>query len=132
MNIWNHSRLSVKKFGGKEEDYFQIHKFIDGSKLFYFNPRHRLLLHNLWGIGVTVKKFGDIITNSDRNEILVIDIAAEHCKEDLNGKVPSLQDWLIKNDDKISPQIKIPDFENKELEEFILSPMWKSNLKSSC
>ncbi len=131
MNIWNHSRLSVRKFGGKEEDYYTIHKFIDSSKLFYFNSRHRLLLHNLWGIGITIKKFGDTLTNSEKKEILVRDIAAEHCKEDLNGKVPSLQDWLTNNDEKISPKIKIPKIENQELEEFILSPMWKSNLRSS-
>jgi len=131
MNIWNHSRLSVRKFGGKEEDYYQIHKFIDSSKLFYFNSRHRLLLHNLWGIEITIKKFGDLLTNSDGKEILLRDIAAEHCKEDLNGKVPSLQDWLLNNDNKITPLIEIPKIDNQELEEFILSPMWKSNLKSS-
>ena len=131
MNIWDHSRLSVRKFGGKEEDYYQIHKFMDNSKLFYFNPRHRLLLHNLWGIELAVKKFGDIVTSSDEKVILVRDIAAEHCKEDLNGRVPSIQDWLIKNEEKISSQIRIPTFENQELEEFVLSPMWKSNLKSA-
>lgn len=131
MNIWNHSKLSVRKFGGQEADYYQIHKFIDSSKLFYFNSRHRLLLHNLWGIEITTKKFGDIITNSSKKEILIRDIAAEHCKEDLNGRVPSLQDWLIDNDDKISSLINIPEIENQKLEEFILSPMWKSNLKSS-
>ena len=131
MNIWDHSRLSVRKFGGKEDDYYQIHKFIDSSKLFYFNPRHRLLLHNLWGIGITVEKFGNTITNSEKKELLVRDIAAEHCKEDLNGKVPSLQDWLTKNNDEIAKQIQIPIFENPTLEEFVLSPMWKSNLKSA-
>ena len=99
--------------------------------MFYFNSRHRLLLHNLWGIGITIEKFGDTITNSSKKEILVRDIAAEHCKEDLNGKVPSLQDWLTNNDDKISSLIQIPEIENQDLEEFILSPMWKSNLKSS-
>ncbi len=34
MNIWKHSLLSAKKFGGKPEDYFEIHKFLDSSKLF--------------------------------------------------------------------------------------------------
>lgn len=131
MNIWDHSRLSVRKFGGKEADYYPIHKFMDSSKLFYFNPRHRLLLHNLWGIEIVVKKFGDTITNSNEKELLVRDIAAEHCKEDLNGRVPSLQDWLKKNDEKIAPQIQIPIFDNQALEAFVLSPMWKSNLQSA-
>lgn len=131
MNIWDHSRLSVRKFGGKENDYYPIHKFIDSSKLFYFNVRHRLLLHNMYGIELTVKKFGDTINNSDNRVILMRDIAAEHCKEDLNGRVPSLQDWLSGNDKKIETEIKIPQFENNLLEEFVMYPMWKSNLKSA-
>ena len=131
MNIWDHSRLSVRKFGGREEDYIHIHKFIDSSKLFYFNPRHRLLLHNMYGIEMTVKKFGDILTTSDHQKLLVRDIAAEHYKEDLNGRVPSLHDWLIGNDEKIAAKINIPKFENKALEEFVLHPMMKSNLKSA-
>jgi len=93
MNIWNHSRISVRKFGGQELDYFQIHKFIDSSKL----------LHNLYGIEMTVRKFGDCVKNSDGAIILVRDIAAEHLKEDLNP----------------------------ELEEFILTPLFRSNLQSS-
>jgi len=131
LNIWDHSRLSVRKFGGKEKDYYQIHKFIDSSKLFYFNPRHRLLLHNLWGIEIAVNKFGDTILNTNKEEILVRDIVAEHCKEDLNGRVPSLYDWLKKNEEKISPLIQIPVFDNQDLEEFVLSPLLKSNLQSS-
>lgn len=132
MNIWDHSRLSVKKFGGKEQDYYSIHKFIDSSKLFCFNAKHRLLLHNLWGIEMTILKFGDTITNAESRQILVRDIAAEHCKEDLNGQVPSLQDWLIDNEERIAPFIpNLPTFEQKELEAFVLSPLLKSNLQSS-
>jgi hypothetical protein len=85
----------------------------------------------MYGIEITIKKFGDILTTSDHRKILVRDIAAEHCKEDLNGKVPSLQDWLSGNDEKFATQIEIPKFENKGLEEFVLYPMMKSNLKSA-
>ena len=131
MNIWDHSRLSVRKFGGEEWDYYPIHKFIDSSKLFYYNARHRLLLHNLYGIEIAVRKFGDVIENSDGIIILVRDIAAEHCKEDLSGKVPSLSDWLSRGNEEIMDKVIIPDFEDKELENFVLYPMIKSNLKSS-
>ena len=67
MNIWDHSRLSVRKFGGKEKDYFQIHKFLDSSKLFYNHVKHRILLHNLYGVE---------IANPDKspNSPLAIDI----------------------------------------------------------
>ncbi|MEM1134279.1 MAG: hypothetical protein AAGI07_00460 [Bacteroidota bacterium] len=131
MNIWDHCRLSVRKFGGKEEDYYQIHKFMDSSKLFYFNARHRLLLHNLYGIEMTVKKFGDTIENNEKKKVLVRDISAEHCKEDLSGKVPSLVDWLSENEENIKPLINIPIIEDKRLEEFVLFPKMRSNLESS-
>ena len=85
----------------------------------------------MYGIELTIQKFGDILTTSDHQKLLVRDIAAEHCKEDLNGRVPSLQDWLSANDEKYAEQISIPKFENKELEEFVLLPMMKSNLKSA-
>ena len=131
MNIWDHSRLSKRKFGGKEKDFYEIHKFIDSSKLFYYNTRHRLLLHNLYGIELTVEKFGDVLVNSDGIEILVRDIAAEHCKEDLSGRVPSLFDWLEGNDDRLKGCIEVPEFSDKVLEEFVLRPLFRSNLKSS-
>lgn len=64
MNIWDHSRLSKRKFGGVETDYFDIHKFLDSSKLFYFHAKHRLLLHHLYGIEITILKFGDCFNKS--------------------------------------------------------------------
>ena len=129
MNIYDHCRLSKRKFGGQELDYYKIHQFIDSSKLFYYNAKHRLLLHNLYGIKLTTIKFNDFIVNSDQQTILIRDIAAEHCKEDLSGKVPSLYDWLshIDNNEKI----EIPKFEDKELESFVLKPFFRSNLKSA-
>lgn len=131
MNIWNHCNISVRKFGGIENDYFEVHKFVDSSKLFYFNVKHRLLLHNLYGVDVGIKKFGDTLTNSNGEVLLVRDIIAEHLKEDLSGQVPSLNEWLIGNDEEISKLITIPKFVNRELEEFVLMPMIMSNLKSS-
>jgi hypothetical protein len=131
MNIYDHCRLSVRKFGGVVDDYYGIHKFMDSSKLFYFNPRHRLLLHNLYGIEMTIKRFGDYIVNSENIVILVRDIAAEHCKEDLSGRVPSLSDWLKDNEEEIAPMITLPKFENKILEEFVLFPKFKSNCHSA-
>jgi len=131
MNIWDHCRLSKRKFGGKEEDYYAIHKFIDASKLFYFNPRHRLLLHNLYGIELTVQKMGDLIINTDQKEILVRDIAAAHCREDLSGRVPSLYDWLKEAESTIAAQIELPDLSDEQLTNFVLTPLFRSNLKAS-
>lgn len=131
MNIWDHSTLSVRKFGGIEKDYYAIHKFIDASKMYHYNPRHRLLLHNLYGIELCVLKFGDCIKNTDGKVLMVRDIAAEHCKEDLSGKVPSLSEWLVQNDPLIAPRIQIPNILDPELKSFVFKPYFKSNLKSS-
>ncbi|MBC9908934.1 DUF6915 family protein [Chitinophaga varians] len=94
MNYWKHSLLSKKKFDGEAADYLHIHKFLDSSKLFYFNLRHRILLHHTYGIDLCTKKFGETLVNSSNQTILVRDIAAEHCKEDLLGVVPTLNQWF--------------------------------------
>jgi len=131
MNIWEHSMISARKFGGIEQDYYQIHKFIDSSKLFYFHFKHRLILHNLFGVELAIKKFEDYIVNDDNSVILVRDIAIEHLKEDCNGQVPSLTDWLSNNDKYISKKIRVPTINNSKLEKFVFAPLMKSNLKSS-
>lgn len=131
MNIWEHSKLSVRKFGGKELDYFDIHKFIDSSKLFYYHAKHRLLLHNLYGIELCISKFGDLILNSENRRILVRDIAAEHLKEDLSGKIPSLYDWLKDFENEIGGKIKLPEISTPEIRDFVFHPLHKTGLKSS-
>ncbi|MFK7799162.1 MAG: hypothetical protein AB8E82_17050 [Aureispira sp.] len=132
MNIWDHSRLSVRKFGGQEQDYYAIHKFIDSSKFFYHHIKHRLLLHHLLGVEWAVQKFGDCITNCEGIVILVRDIVVEHIKEDHSGYVPSLYDWLVDNESKLSTPL-LPNFEAQDtaLEQLVWTPLWRSNLKSA-
>jgi len=133
MNYWKHSLMSKKKFGGSPDDYVDIHKFLDSSKLFYFHLKHRLLLHNTFGIELCIEKFGDFLRNADGQVILVRDIAAEHCKEDLYGKVPTLNDWFLNYDETIlENKIFIPEvFNNKKLEAFVMKPYLHSGIKAS-
>jgi len=49
MNAYKHAEISVKKRGGKIEDYYPIHFFMDSTKELCSDNRHRIL-HNLWGI----------------------------------------------------------------------------------
>lgn len=125
--------MSKKKFGGSPDDYVNIHKFLDSSKLFYFHLKHRLLLHNTFGIELCIEKFGDFLHNSDGQVVLVRDIAAEHCKEDLYGKVPTLNDWFLNYDAKIlennifNPEV----LTNKKLEAFVMKPYLHSGIKAS-
>ncbi|UZR98164.1 DUF6915 family protein [Chondrinema litorale] len=131
MDIWKHSLLSEHKFGGKAEDYYEIHKFMDSSKLHYFHAKHRMLLHNTYGIELCIRLFGDYIKNSDAETILVRDIAAEHCKEDLSGMVPTLNDWLVKNEHLETLLEVVPEIQDEKLREFIYLPLMLSNNKAS-
>lgn len=118
MDIWKHCLMSQRKFGGQPGDYFPIHRFIDSSKLYYFHAKHRLLLHHAYGIELACDLFGDVVHNSQRRVILVRDIAAEHCKEDLFGLVPSLYDWLRKSDDELRPLVQVPGLGRRTITSF--------------
>ena len=98
MNIWEHCLISQRKFGGSPEDYEKVHSFIDSSKYFFYHVKHRLLLHNLFGVELAVELMGNFIQNSAGKQVLVRDIAVEHCREDLDGKIPTLSDWLKGNE----------------------------------
>jgi hypothetical protein len=131
MNYWKHSLLSKKKFGGEAEDYLAIHKFIDTSKLFYFNSKHRILLHNTYGIDICIQKFGELLLNSENKKIMVRDIAAEHCKEDLLGMVPTLNHWFKYVDEELEQHIQPIHPSDSLLKEFVLRPFLMSGIKST-
>ncbi|MDQ0109589.1 hypothetical protein J2T02_004733 [Chitinophaga terrae (ex Kim and Jung 2007)] len=131
MNYWKHSLLSKKKFNGEAADYLPIHKFLDSSKLFYFNLRHRVLLHNTYGIDLCTRKFGETIINSANQTILVRDIAAEHCKEDLLGVVPTLNQWFKYVDEELVRHIPKIQPANTVLQEFLMGPLLMSGLPAT-
>lgn len=93
MKPYLHSRNSVKKWGGREEDYQPIHDFIDSSKAHVPDVRHRAILHSSFGIYITEQVFGTFITNSDGKKVQVRDIAEAHVIEDL-GKIPTVEEYL--------------------------------------
>ena len=93
MVPYDHALLSTHRWGGRPEDYMNIHNFLDCTKGHYCKPAHRLILHNAFGMLLCEEMFGSVIQNSDGNEIAVREIARMHIVEDL-GRVPTLQDWL--------------------------------------
>jgi hypothetical protein len=129
MNIWKHCILSQRKFGGQPEDYFEIHKFIDSSKLFLFHMKHRILLHNLFGVELCIEMFGDYVKNSDDKTVLVRDISVEHCKEDLSGFIPTLNDWF--DNFQLPDNFVIPSFTDNELTSFVQRPYLRSGVRAS-
>jgi hypothetical protein len=95
MKPWKHAMSSAKLFGGKPEDYLEIHNFMDSSKGVIADNRHRCLTHNAWFLSVVLEKvFGVNITNSDGKLISVRDIGEQHVGEDFGGFIPSAQDFL--------------------------------------
>ena len=90
---YHHALSSVKKFGGKPEDYQAIHDFFDSSKAHYANWRHRAVLHNSFGIYLAERIFGTTITNSNGKQIPVRLIGEQHITEDL-GIIPTVADWM--------------------------------------
>lgn len=90
---WVHAESSVNIFGGKTEDYIQIHHWFDETKSWFPDWRHRSMRHHVEGIQECIEVFGKKIVNSDCVEISVYDIGIQHVTEDL-GFVPTYQDWF--------------------------------------
>lgn len=91
-----HSRSSVKRWGGKVEDYMAIHKLLDSPKATMNNNTSRMLTHNTWfAYEVVPLIFGYNIINSDGRSVDVVDIAMLHIAEDFRHKfIPTPQDYL--------------------------------------
>lgn len=115
MNPTIHSKISVKRFGGKIEDYHKLHSFMDSSKEVEPTNLHRCLTHHLWfAKNVMIPVFGGHFKNSDNRDVDVKDLCElDHILPDFQNKfVPSLSDYfelLEPNDDDI---IKINKFQN--------------------
>ncbi len=96
MNAYVHAEISVKKRGGKIEDYYAIHDFMDCTKELCSDNRHRIL-HTLWGVKqVIIPIFGHTIINSDGKAINVKDLCEQdHILPDYRSRfIPTLADFV--------------------------------------
>ena len=91
---YHHALSSVKKFGGKPQDYQPIHDWFDETKASFADWRHRALRHHSLGIFWCEEKFGTTVRNSDGKEVPVRLIGEQHVREDL-GWIPNPKDWLV-------------------------------------
>ena len=93
---WIHAESSARKFGGKPEDYIEIHNLMDSSKAAFADNRHRALTHNAWFIGTILERiFGVTFENSDGKTVSVRDIGEQHVLEDYGNRyIPTAQDFL--------------------------------------
>lgn len=117
-SAYHHALSSVKRWGGVLDDYIKVHEYLDASKEFHGDFRHRALRHHAQGIYECERFFGRTLTLSTGRVIPVKWVAEQHVTEDL-GFIPSLSDWLI----HIQPQkwMNRPRKLSKELESNELS-----------
>lgn len=93
---YDHAVTSAKQFGGKPEDYIDIHNCMDSSRKAFTDLRHRTLTHNSWFITEILPYiFGETRTNSDNRVYSVKDIGEQHVLEDYGGFIPTVQDFLV-------------------------------------
>jgi hypothetical protein len=89
-HAYYHARSSARKFGGTWEDYMELHSFMDSTKSHIPDNRHRLILHNSWGIFFVEKIFGPVWTRpSDGKQVPTRAILEQHVLEDLRH-IPTL------------------------------------------
>jgi hypothetical protein len=93
---WIHSLSSAKRFGGKPEDYLEIHNLLDSSKGAICDNRHRALTHTSWFLSTILERiFGVTIENSAGKTVSVRDVGEQHIAEDFRGRfIPTAQDYL--------------------------------------
>lgn len=97
-----HAISSAKKFGGKMEDYIDLHSKMDCSKGYFPDNRHRVLTHTMfWIQEVMVPLFGVTRINSDGKIYSVKDVCEQHILEDYRQKfIPTPQDFIQEMDFK--------------------------------
>ena len=93
MKPLHHASMDVKMFGGRREDYYDIHEFIDSSYHVLPDIRHRALLHNQFGLMMVERLFGQERTNSDGRLYSPRAVAENHIIGDL-GMIPTVEHYF--------------------------------------
>ena len=93
MTPLRHAKHSVKLHGGTVDDYLPLHLWMDQTKLHVADLRHRVVLHNSFGIGLCEERFGPYLVNSAGPKVPTRKLAEQHVIEDL-GFIPSLDQSL--------------------------------------
>lgn len=116
-----HSKSSVKRWGGKVEDYLPLHELLDSPKTTMNNNTSRMLTHNIWFCYQIIPKiFGYNITNSDGKSVDSVDIAMLHISEDFRMKfIPTTQDYLKHLEVQPWMNNGVKDIDNEESKELV-------------
>lgn len=88
-----HAERSARRWGGTADDYLSLHQWLDSTQTHFPDVRHRMILHNSFGISLAEQVFGMAIVNSADKRVFVREIAARHILEDVDF-IPTLADCL--------------------------------------
>lgn len=124
MKPYLHALGSAKKYGGVPSDYLDLHLFFDKTKEHVPDNRHRVVLHNSFGIFLLSQMFGETRINSDGKVYSVRDVGEDHVIEDL-GMIPTLAEviesvdvdnltWLAPQKPKRTKTLTFDDLEKME------------------
>ena len=91
---FEHAKSSVKKFGGKPEDYIHLHQWLDETKGWFGDSLHRMFRLHSEGIFEMEKLFGPSFINSDGRVVYTRYVGEQHVKEDCNNYIPSAKEWI--------------------------------------
>ena len=133
MNAVKHCQISVKRWGGVESDYLEIHNFIDHTKNLCADARHRIL-HTHWAVNnIVIPIFGHSLVNPEGKRVDVKDMCErDHLLVDYQNKfIPTLSDFVeaipdreIDSDLKKSLETFHSEYiDNKEVSELMLTPL---------
>ena len=132
MNPRQHCRISVRRWGGVESDYYPIHAFIDSTKSLCADARHRIL-HTHWAIQyIVVPIFGHTLVNADGKHCDVKDLCErDHLLADYGNRfIPTLGDFTgaIEIEDEAALRLDIEAFHTDfcsepAITELMLSPL---------
>lgn len=90
----HHAESSARRFGGVPDDYQSVHDWFDASKEHMAHFSHRALRHHTLGIFEAERLFGRALTNSAGRVVPIRWIGEQHVREDCQGRIPSVADWL--------------------------------------
>ena len=93
MTPYHHAIFTARHWGGLPQDYLPVHEWLDQSKGFYSDLRHRALRHHAEGILLCESVLGPTLTNSEGRVVPVRSVAERHVQEDL-GWIPTVKDWF--------------------------------------
>lgn len=99
MMISLHTEHCVNRWAGDKNSYEPIHMFLDLTKIYVSDWRHRLLLHNTLGVCLVDHIFKEDIQGKNY-KVSPRTVAEHHILEDL-GAVPSTR-WNLR-DIKVKP-----------------------------